>query len=360
MVRVPWSERLVLTGVPGETEGSSDSDLDANQTLADHIRVRMEKSASTSSRVILGRLEVVEVEPNQLISTPDGLWFETKSYFIKKPSRVPDEYYYRSLRGCYRDRHPHGALDPYNKEDFDRRFEKLPVNRAPFALKPDLAEALREVMDRSLRVAFQLPPEVEWRWPEPGERIYHRPSDGFVPVWLEHLRSGWGPRWHNFFRHLCKYVYRCSPMQITPNGIKWMSWFLICCNQQNLQPTFKLFHQLFLLVKSGQQPLYELRFRAAECGYPDAIPKPVVHKDSLKYWNQEILLLKGLDLGYMPYIATSGVVTDFSPPVLEGEAQKQVFEFCRVMKHQLTRDSFMQYDQLHEWGCKLSLFSLLP
>ena len=154
MVRIPRPPSLVLIGVPGEVEYSSDSDIDANQTLADRARVRMAKAASTSSRVISDRLEVVEVEPNQLISSPQGIWFETKSYFIKKPSKVPNEFYYKSLRGMYQDKHPHGPLDPYDKEDFDRRFEKLPVNRTPFALKPEIAEAPREVMDESLRVAF--------------------------------------------------------------------------------------------------------------------------------------------------------------------------------------------------------------
>ena len=161
-------------------------------------------------------------------------------------------------------------------------------------------------MDTVVRFAFQLGPEIEWRWPEPGERIYHRPADGFVPVWLEHLRSGWNPRWHLFFKHLCKYVYKCSPMQINPNGIKWMTWFLATCNKMKIQPTFKLFHQVFLLVKSTQEPLYEVRFRAKVCGYGPGLARPMIMLSSLKHWNHEIILLKGLDLGFMPYIATEG------------------------------------------------------
>ena len=101
-------------------------------------------------------------------------------------------------------------------------FAEFAMARDPYPLKESLTSLPKEEMDTVVRSAFQLGPEIEWRWPEPGERIYHRPADGFVPVWLEHLRSGWNPRWHLLFKHLCKYVYKCSPMQITPNGIKWM------------------------------------------------------------------------------------------------------------------------------------------
>lgn len=42
-------------------------------------------------------------------------------------------------------------------------------------------------------------------------------------------------------------------------------------------------------------------------------------------------MLKGLDLFYLPYVATEGVVTEFKPPVLEGKALKQVYEFCTFL-----------------------------
>lgn len=100
-------------------------------------------------------------------------------------------------------------------------------------------------------------------------------------------------------------------MQITHNGIKWMTWFLAACNKYKLQPTFKLFHQLFSLVKSSVRPLYELQFRAAECGFDPGLTKPVMQKASLKHWNKEVILLKGLDLFYIPYIGTEGMVTEF-------------------------------------------------
>lgn len=75
-----------------------------------------------------------------------------------------------------------------------------------------------------------------------------------------------------------------------------------------------LFHQLFSLVKSSVKPLYELRFRAAECGFGSGDAKLVIQQASLKYWNGELIMLKGLDLSYLPYIATEGVITQFEVP----------------------------------------------
>lgn len=110
-------------------------------------------------------------------------------------------------------------------------------------------------MDRVVRVVFHLGPEVEWRWPEPGERVYDR-KDGWVGVWVEILRSGWNPRCHQFVKHLFKYVYKLSIMQIAPNRIKWVIWFLAACEKMGYQPTFKLFHQIFYYAKSNKKPLY--------------------------------------------------------------------------------------------------------
>ena len=167
-----------------------------------------------------------------------------------------------------------------------------------YELKDEYVGLDHEAQDSVVRTAFQLDPRIEWRWPTPDERVHHRPANGFVPVWLEHLRSGWNPHWHLFLKHLCKYVYKLSPMQITPNGIKWMTWFIATCNQFKVQPTFKLWHHIFHLVWSSQFPLYELRFRAPECGYGGSYI-PVIQQSSLKYWNGELIMLRGLDLYYL-------------------------------------------------------------
>lgn len=118
------------------------------------------------------------------------------------------------------------------------------------------------------------------------------------------------------------------------------------------QPTFRLFHQLFSLVWSSVRPFYELRFRAAECGFGPGHTKPVMQQSSLKHWNLDIILLKGLDLFYFPYIATKGVVTEFKPPILEGISLKQIYELCTCLGPQLTRDTFMDHRRMHHFGCK--------
>ena len=162
-----------------------------------------------------------------------------------------------------------------------------------------------------------------------------------------------------FVKHLFKYVYQLSPMQITPNDIKWITWFLACCNKSKVQPTFKLFHQLFNLVKSSVKPLYELRFRAAECGFGPGQSKPVMQQSSLKHWNREVILLKGLDLFFLPYISTEGAVFDFKPPVLEGKALKQIYQFCTCLGPQWTRDTFMDHKKMYKNGCKFLCCLLL-
>lgn len=96
------------------------------------------------------------------------------------------------------------------------------------------------------------------------------------------------------------------------------------------QPTFKLFHQLFICVKSNRPPLYELRLRATECGYSPGYTKPIIQKTSLKFWNREVIFLRGLYLDYMPRIAIDQEIDDFYPPTLKDEALVQIRSFCNV------------------------------
>ena len=69
-------------------------------------------------------------------------------------------------------------------------------------------------------------------------------------------------------------------------------------------------------------------------------------------------MLKGLDLAFMPYIEADDkkVKTDSGAPGATGEFQAQLVEFCRCLGFQLTRDTFMQHDKLHEGGCELHFF----
>ncbi|XP_017229118.2 uncharacterized protein LOC108204282 isoform X1 [Daucus carota subsp. sativus] len=348
----PRQEIVAYSAVPGEF--SSDTESDEVQTLAARARAKMSEKEASSSGVISEFQKVKEAVGRQVIMSPEGMWCDSKSFFIVKAPLVEEKSFYTNMAGFYRSKHPGGPLAPYDEGDFDHRFRLLSVARAPFPLRDHIKEMPEDVADKMIRAAFQLPSDVEWRWPEPGERIYHRPADGFVPVWMEHLRSGWNPRWHVFFKHLCKYEFKCSPMQLTPNAIKWMTWFLAACNKKNYYPTLKLFHMLFQFKKSGVKPLYELRFRSKELGLGAGFVSPVMHQSSLKGWNGEVLMLKGLDLAFMPYIVSDEkqVRTDFGAPGAAGAFREQLREFCGCLGSQLTRDLFMQHDKLHGYGCK--------
>lgn len=149
----------------------------------------------------------------------------------------------------------------------------------------------------------------------------------FVGVWMEHLQSGRNPRCHQFVKYLSKYVYKISIMQLTPKGVKWISWFLACCYKSGFQPTFKLFHQLFVLIRSNHLPLYELHFQAVECDYGPRKANPVIMQTLLKFWNREGIFLKSLDLAYMPHIVMTEEAEDFQPQILKDDSLCYVFKF---------------------------------
>ena len=111
---------------------------------------------------------------------------------------------------------------------------------------------------------------------------------------------------------------------------------------------------LFQFKESGVKRLYELRFRSKECGLGSGFISLVIHQSSLKHWNDEVIMLKGLDLAFMSYIETDDkkVRTDFGAPGATGEFRAQLVEFCNCLGFQLTRDTFMQHDKLHAGGCK--------
>ena len=65
------------------------------------------------------------------MKTPEGIWMDTKSYFIKKAPEVHERDYYKSLGALYRVKLLNGPLGPYNQDEFDRRFCKYTIARAP-------------------------------------------------------------------------------------------------------------------------------------------------------------------------------------------------------------------------------------
>ncbi|XP_074327713.1 uncharacterized protein LOC141665627 [Apium graveolens] len=62
-------------------------------------------------------------------------------------------------------------------------------------------------------------------------------------------------------------------------------------------------------------------------------------------------MLRGLDLHYLPDIASEGVRTRFRRDVLRGDALKLIFAFCECLGFQMTRDTFMNHRTLHRLGC---------
>ncbi|KAK1393357.1 hypothetical protein POM88_012413 [Heracleum sosnowskyi] len=99
--------------------------------------------------------------------------------FVKKPSDYDHNPYYQNLFNHYDNNHgANGIPGPINKEAMDRAFNELVVGRAPNPLKAPFADLPREEMDVAIRAAFQLGPEIEWRWPGPNEHIYDRGDDG--------------------------------------------------------------------------------------------------------------------------------------------------------------------------------------
>ncbi|KAL8089211.1 hypothetical protein AgCh_038846 [Apium graveolens] len=342
MVRTKALAKAFITCYPGPSSSESESSCDSE-------RVEMGKKDSTLDSEAITKLSVAKISSRKVPCSPEGLWVENLGYFVTKSEEIEDSFYYRSIRSGYA-RQQNAGPGPYDREAFDRKFANSIVAKEHYELKDEYSGLDYEAQDFTVRAAFQLDRRIEWRWPTPDERAHHRSADGFVPVWLEHLRSGWNLHWHLFLKHLCKYVYKISPMQITPNGIKWMTWFIATCNPFKVQPTFKLWHHIFHLVRSSQFPLYELRFRAPECGYSGSY-RPVIQQSSPKYWNGELIMLWGLDLHYLPHMASEGVRTRFRRDVLRGDALRLIFVFCESLGFQMTRDTFMNHRTLHRLGC---------
>ncbi|KAL8125109.1 hypothetical protein AgCh_012691 [Apium graveolens] len=70
------------------------------------------------------------------------------------------------------------SADSFSCEGSVYREENLEIKK----LKDLYAEANPTEMGEAVRAVFQLTPDIQWRWRELEERIYHNPEDGFVPV----------------------------------------------------------------------------------------------------------------------------------------------------------------------------------
>lgn len=200
---------------------------------------------------IITRVVDSVLPPGESLSENQGYWRETKFYFVRKNPEIPDSFYYHDLSFEFQDRQEFGHSGLYDKEAMDAEFRIYP--HVTYLVLPLRDEANVPEMDEVFCSVFHLDASFEWRWPEPHEKVYHRPGDGYVGIWLEHLRSGFHPRRHQLLKHLCKYEYGILIMQLMPNAVKWIIWFLGTCNTQGtyLLSNFSIIYLgLFILTIS--------------------------------------------------------------------------------------------------------------
>lgn len=224
-----------------------------------------------------------DLGPGYSLNGDFEVWEDTEFYFIKRNPSIPQSYYFRDLSEEFSNDQDFPPPEPYNKEAVDLLFGSSAGAGSSASLLGDVV--LDESIDEMVWAVFHFDADISWRWAEPGEKIYYWPGDGYVGVWLEHLRSGYHPRCHQFLKSLCIHEYGISVTQLVPNVVKWISYFLGSCYKGGYLPTFKLFHHIYWLVHSNHFPMYELRFRGDDCGYASGVARPVVMLPSLKEWN---------------------------------------------------------------------------
>ncbi|KAL8156505.1 hypothetical protein AgCh_001560 [Apium graveolens] len=234
----------------------------------------------------------------------DQEWQEVmlESYFLAAVQAIRRKVSMRDLTTVYRP----GGIEPYDGARMDQLFYNAPgTEYVPAPRHPDLSEYTFEQIDDLVKAVFHFGDGMEWRWPEPHERVYHRPVGGWVAIPLEHLRS-MRPNLHQFTMSLCRDVYGIPFTQLAPNSVKWVSWFLACCHVKKYLPMFKLFHYLFKIKKSTLPPIFEFTFNIYGCGFPpDAKKAPVFMLNSLRGWHQEFIFVRGWDLEFMPMYKTA-------------------------------------------------------
>lgn len=119
-----------------------------------------------------------------------------------------------------------------------------------------------------------------------------------------------------------------------PNVVRWLIWFIGCCNTTGYQPTFKLFYTLFKLQKSTVAPLYELHFQGTAVGFNAWFERLVLMPNSLIGWHQEFIFILGGDVEYTPIFRTE-TIESFSVFKLGGDALAKVIDFCGGLGNQM-------------------------
>lgn len=271
---------------------SSDSGANSSHVNSYGEKTMIKKGSKKPPKIKLFEANTLVLPSGENLSTTFEDWKDIEYLFIRKDATVLDNFYYRDLTHHFTHQLPGSAI-LHDKDYMDLTFADCPGANTPMA--PLLEKAHNDQLDECFRSCFHLEEKVIWRWPEPHERVYHRPGNGLVGVFLEHLRFGFNPRYHQFIKCLCKFHYGILIFKLSPNAIKWIIWFL-GCNVKGYLPTFKLFHQLFSLAKSNMAPLYEFWFRYEECGFKKRGPNPIVKLGSLKGWHEQWVFVQFEDL----------------------------------------------------------------
>lgn len=171
------------------SSSSSDSDPSTELISGSSSSSTMTHRTRKLPKTTLDELPTLRLSPGETLSTSKGRWRDVQFFFVEKDISVPDEYYFRNLSEVYK--MSSGGPVFYDQCSMDAELSHLPGTCTPMAPLLDIANT--DKLDECFRSCFHLDDKVVWRWPEPHERIYHRPGDGLVGVSLEHLRSGYKP-----------------------------------------------------------------------------------------------------------------------------------------------------------------------
>lgn len=127
--------------------------------------------ASSNSTPVISRLEIRNAQAGGVLITPDDLLIDTEYYFVRKDPSVDQTFYNRSLGFSYEHSHPEGRPRLYNKEEADQVYAGMGISKAPYSLKDKFSSLSKTEMDKIVWATIHRGPEIEWRWPEPGERV---------------------------------------------------------------------------------------------------------------------------------------------------------------------------------------------
>ncbi|KAL8119098.1 hypothetical protein AgCh_016557 [Apium graveolens] len=147
--------RKVYNCYPNFSDEESDPDLSGRE----QIRGEMVRKGSGSVGTITS-FRFKRLLENSVIFTPEGRWSNIKYHFVRKPDEFDNSIYYARVRY---ERHEDGHPGVYNQGALEDIFASFGIRRDHYQLKDFYAEADPVDMDKAIRAAFQLTPDIAWR-----------------------------------------------------------------------------------------------------------------------------------------------------------------------------------------------------